>query len=295
MRPLGVGILDSAVDALCCMLAPSAAEVQAVEDGGVGEERGVGVDTISGGIVAVENDGVTKEAAGEEEEAGGPVDGVDHRAHEGTYLATPSSSTVPPSPPSIRVPSPRPRRHHLVLRLCGKVLASLAPPQPPPPTADSSFSPAGGVGGGGGSGGVGNAAVPQREGEQEPSAEGSHGEVLAGGGEGAGGKVCVHSGSEGVSGREEVGVEEAERLYSGEAGAGAGGGRRDAVLRRIGAAHSAAAEVVLRGMGDAESASIVAFEEEVRSLLCVYPNFFVCLLFQVDVHVCMCVENLNCC
>ncbi|CAM9927877.1 unnamed protein product, partial [Scytosiphon promiscuus] len=29
LRPLGVGILDSAVDALCCMLAPSAAEVRA--------------------------------------------------------------------------------------------------------------------------------------------------------------------------------------------------------------------------------------------------------------------------
>ena len=42
------------------------------------------------------------------------------------------------------------------------------------------------------------------------------------------------------------------------------GGRRDAVLRRIGAAHAAAAEAVLRGMEGAEGASIVAFEEEVR-------------------------------
>ncbi|CAM9962898.1 unnamed protein product [Ectocarpus fasciculatus] len=126
-RPLGMEMLDAAVDALCCMLAPSTA-TQAVGEKGArrsGEETAgaVTVGRAAGAKEGAPSSALKGEGAGRvvppeggREEAAGS-----ERGHE-------SVIPVPPTPLF-----PRPRRHHLVLRLCGKVLASLAPPPPPLP------------------------------------------------------------------------------------------------------------------------------------------------------------------
>ncbi|CBJ32244.1 conserved unknown protein [Ectocarpus siliculosus] len=230
-RPLGMEMLDAAVDALCCMLAPSTA-TQAVGGEGAGEsgEETTGVVAVgtaagtkegapssalgSGGGAGVHPEGGRKEAAGSE------------RGHESTV-------PVPPTPFL-----PRPRRHHLVLRLCGKVLASLAPPPPPAPPSS------------GGADGDPATVTPSPRGETPPVPEPGT-PSASGGTEDAAGTAAgmpVNSAADGEEGASAVVRRE-------EGGTGGGGGRRDAMLKRIGEAHAAAAAAVLRGMGAAEGAA----------------------------------------
>lgn len=239
-RPLGMEMLDAAVDALCCMLAPSTA-TQAVRGEGAGES---GEETA--GVVAVGTAAGAKEGAPSSALESGGGGGV--HAEGGREEAAGSErgheSTVPvPQTPFL----PRPRRHHLVLRLCGKVLASLAPPPPPPPPSS------------GGADGHPATATPSPRGEvppvPEPGTPSAPGDTKDAAGTTAG--MPVNSGADGGEGGSAVARRE-------EGGTGGGGGRRDAMLRRIGDAHAAAAAAVLRGMGAAEGAAIVAFEEEVR-------------------------------
>lgn len=110
-----------------------------------------------------------------------------------------------------------PRRHHLVIRLCGKVLESLAPPPLP-----SSPSLAGA-----------NDDISTLKASNRESIEGA-------------------SGRAGSAEEKEVAERKASEL-------------RATVLRQIGKAHSAAAALVLTGVGETEGAScIVVFEEEVK-------------------------------
>ncbi|CAM9765911.1 unnamed protein product [Ectocarpus sp. 4 AP-2014] len=239
-RPLGMEMLDAAVDALCCMLAPSTA-TQAVRGEGAGEsgEETAGVVTV--GTAAGAKEGAPSSAL--ESEGGGgvhPEGGREEAA--GSERGHESTVPVPPTPFL-----PRPRRHHLVLRLCGKVLASLAPP-PPPPSPSS-----------GGADGDPATATPSPRGEvpplPEPGTPSASGDTEDAAGTAAG--MPVNSVADGGEGGSALARRE-------EGGAGGGGGRRDAMLRRIGDAHAAAAAAVLRGMGAAEGAAIVAFEEEIR-------------------------------
>ncbi|CAN0492748.1 unnamed protein product [Ectocarpus sp. 12 AP-2014] len=240
-RPLGMEMLDAAVDALCCMLAPSTA-TQAVRGEGAGES---GEETA--GVVAVGTAAGAKEGAPSSalESGGGggvhPEGGREEAA--GSDRGHKSTIPVPPTPFL-----PRPRRHHLVLRLCGKVLASLAPPPPPPPPSS------------GGADGDPATATPSPRGEMpplpEPGTPSAFGDAEDAAGTAAG--MPASSGADGGEGGSVV-----ARTEEGGTGGG-GGGRRDAMLRRIGDAHAAAAAAVLRGMGAAEGAAIVAFEEEIR-------------------------------
>lgn len=129
-------------------------------------------------------------------------------SHDLTVSATGSESGAAASYDRSRPrPVGGPRRHHLVIRLCGKVLESLAPP--PPPSSSSLDD-------------VSSSKASERE---------------------------------SIGGRaEEKGF--AERKAS---------ELRARVLRQIGKAHSAAAALVLTGVGETESACcIVVFEEEVK-------------------------------
>eukprot|EP00903_Cladosiphon_okamuranus_P012477 g11683.t1 len=157
MRPLGMEILDAAVDALCCMLAPSAA-AQTTET----EARTTAIAAQS----------------------------ADRRAPAGSGAGTPGVSGTRGSK-----------------------------------TAGSTFE----------------------KGQDVPKKAGAEGGGVPGslGGQGQGEEAS--GGAEGSDG-----------------GTGGGQRRRDTVLRRIGDAHAAAAAAVLRGMGEAEAVSIVAFEEEIR-------------------------------
>lgn len=128
MRPLQPEILDPVLDALCNMLAPVG------DTGGLSEAVDQDSEDVIGALSDTEGSGAIRTAA--EGRAGSPTasaasdtDGQGRR--EG---AVPWSSSGVATPPS------RPRRHHLVLRLCGKVLASLAPPPsfPRAPNASSS-------------------------------------------------------------------------------------------------------------------------------------------------------------
>lgn len=252
MRPLDPEILEVAVDALCFLLAPGGAPSS-------------GTSVVKAKAVA----------------AGGGA--VKRRGHRASVPPISSLSFVPPV-------AARPRRHHLVLRLCGKVLASLAPRAsvaaatvaPPWPATDAVVHPAAAVSTksdvpetqGGSAGVVADAVVGSR-----PSATAAIGVSAAASRIQENGAV-----SAGVLSRPSLsdqgppGPVTATRMGKKDDADGAKDHgrvsndakdseincRRETVLRRIGDAHAAAAEAVLNGMGDAEGASIVAFEEEVR-------------------------------
>lgn len=311
MRPLGPEILDAAVDALCCLLAPGGAATSGF--------------TVGGGVVRQGEAVVEGGAAGGNE--GGLTGAVGGGVAEGGRGSGVSFSVVTPSPCS----SSRPRRHHLVLRLCGKVLASLAPSAPRETLADGGRRPlaADGLPSGWPMGAV---MEPVEEGDEDEAmpaaactaadpvvpAAASPASTPAPAAIGdafddqtslpliprssqAKPEAAPASDSDSATDsivdqerREEYDEERSrtiaddgrarcvldtghpECVISGEVEAtgalgegaesrgGEGGGRRETVLRRIGDAHAAAAAAVLEGMGDAEGASIVAFEEEVR-------------------------------
>lgn len=308
MRPLGPEILDAAVDALCCLLAPGGAVTSGF--------------TVGGSVVRQGNTGVEGGAAGGSEGGStGTVGGGVADAGRGSGVPF---SVISPSPCS----SSRPRRHHLVLRLCGKVLASLAPSAPRATLADGGQRPlaADKLSSGWAMGAV---MEPVEEGDEEeavPAAACTAADPVVPAAAAAPSPVAIGdafdertslpliprsspakpeaapaSDSDSVTDsivdqerREEYDEERSgtvadegharcvldtgdpECVVNGEGeatvalGEGAesrgreGGGRRETVLRRIGDAHAAAAAAVLEGMGDAEGASIVAFEEEVR-------------------------------
>ena len=149
-----------------------------------------------------------------------------------------------------------PRRHHLVLRLCGKVLASLAPP--PSTSPDQDF----------GNPNVNmNAHVNLRQ-SAATAATGALPTIdeqrRTGGMEEGDGRGNLALDDPEAKGSASFARREAAAASDGMALRKASG-QRETVLRRIGEAHSAAAAMVLRGLGGAEGAScVVVFEEEVR-------------------------------
>ena len=149
-----------------------------------------------------------------------------------------------------------PRRHHLVLRRCGKVLASLAPP--PSTSSDQDF---------GNLNVTMNAHVNMRQSAATAATRAlpTIDEQRCTGGMEEGDKrrkLALDDpeakGSASFARREAAVVSDRRALRKAS-------GQRETVLRRIDEAHSAVAAMVLRGLGGAEGAScVVVFEEEVR-------------------------------
>ena len=148
-----------------------------------------------------------------------------------------------------------PQRQHLVLRLCGKVLASLAPP--PSTSPDQDF-------------GTLNATMDAHVNLRQSAGTAATGALPT-----IDEQRCTGGMEEGDM-RRNLALDDLEGKYSAsfarrETAAGSGGalrkasGQRGTVLKRIDETHSATAATALRGLGGAEGAScVVVFEKEVR-------------------------------
>lgn len=310
LTPLAPEVLDSAVDALCCLLTPSASPssnpeaIKGVRQGSVktassaatvvianaprsagkplaGSGSGEGItgpgsmrsQGDSGGMVVGGGNQRSVKNGGAADGDGGDVGSGKIGAKRAMSYRRPASGASPP------------RRHHLVLRLCGKVLASLA--RPSAAADDDDDDDRGGspalVGGDGEAetGGGADSLPSASQGQQAQLAENRHTDespiTTAAAAMQTGPTVAGHDPEIKATGSCDVGTARADQIVAaagregGEAAAGAeqrrSGSerrRRDTVLRRVGEALATAAEAVLSRMGDAEGASIVAFEEEVR-------------------------------
>lgn len=306
-RRLGPEILDYAVDALCCVLAPfvppdADVDADAGADQNQNQERQFN-DSPDGTALTLPSE-ASSEADDEEalDSAGsGGVEGAmddDTSSSEDGWTPTVGagggrlslgsygsfmhvSGSLGKARRSLS-PSklPRPRRHHLVLRLCGKVLASLARP-----STTSSSSGKDGERRQSWSRAAGSSCSDETLGDnaaivsEDPPAGVSAAQPAA--------ARCHQNGNDCENAESFVGLSEDARTQHGnppqeKAGIGEREGeaverrRLDKVLGRVGEALTTAAKAVMSWMEGAEGASIVAFEEEVREHTPSSPGVNIC-------------------